>query len=178
MMSIEETTISWHRVQSSEDIHYESVSTEEFHQLNLNYSVTGPLEIAVTFSGAREKTSTIEYTGELCLYFLCGTLREIASTAVEGVLTNISFSSANRTLIILSRDCIASPENYTLVVTFISTQDKSVTVPFNSTVVLDVGDVLIPNTMYYISVELVETTSGVVIDEMNTTVTIQEPGYS
>ena len=69
MTTIEETTISWHRVQSSEDIHYESVSTEEFHQLNLNYSVTGPLEIAVTFSGAREKTSTIEYTGEPV--FLC-----------------------------------------------------------------------------------------------------------
>ena len=65
---IEETTISWHRVQSSEDIHYESVSTEEFHQLNLNYSATGTLEVAVTFSGACEKTSAIEYNGEPCFY--------------------------------------------------------------------------------------------------------------
>ena len=69
MTSIEVTTISWHRVQSSEDIHYENASTEEFHQLNLNYSVSGQLEIAVTFSGACEKTSAIEYTGEPV--FLC-----------------------------------------------------------------------------------------------------------
>ena len=112
--------VSWHRVQSSEDIHYESVSTDEFHQLNLNYSVTGPLEIAVTFSGACEKTSAIEYTGA-CFYvvFLVCYSIQISSIAVEGVLTNVSFSSANRTLIILSRDCIASPENYTLVYSYL-----------------------------------------------------------
>ena len=37
---------------------------------------------------------------------------------------------------------------------------------------------LTPDTLYNVSVEIVETTSGIAIDEMNTTIrTPQEPGW-
>ena len=66
MMSAINTTVIWHRVQKSEEIHYEKASSEVFHLLDLNYSVTGLLEISVTFnSGACEKTSAIEYLGKV-----------------------------------------------------------------------------------------------------------------
>ena len=42
-------TISWHSM-SSEDIHYENVSFNDFDLLTIDYNETGPLEIAVTFS--------------------------------------------------------------------------------------------------------------------------------
>ena len=100
------------------------------------------------------------------------------STLVKGVLTSISL---NTSLIIESRDCIASPENYTLVVSFTNTDtdlQQSVNISFNSTVVHDVGDMLMPDTEYLIIVVLVETTSDTVIDEMNTTIrTPPQPGY-
>ena len=66
MMSSIKTTVIWHRVQKSEEIHYEKASSEVFHLLNLNYSVTGLLEIFVTFSSAAcEKSSAIEYLGKV-----------------------------------------------------------------------------------------------------------------
>ena len=94
------------------------------------------------------------------------------------MLTDISL---NTSLIIESRDCIASPENYTLVVTFTNTHTElrqSVNISFKSTVEHDVGDMLMADTVYLIIVVLVETTSDTVIDEMNTTIrTPPEPGY-
>ena len=66
MISAINTTVIWHRVQKSEEVHYEKASSEVFHLLNLNYSVTGLLEISVTFSSAVcEKSSTIEYLGKI-----------------------------------------------------------------------------------------------------------------
>ena len=99
---------------------------------------------------------------------------------MKSVLTNVSFSSTDSTLVILSRDCIFSPEDYTLVVTFINTLDKLEQVPHvisssTVTVVLDMEEELTPDTLYNVSVEIVETTSGIVIDEMNTTIAIRTP---
>ena len=54
------TTISWRRVHSSGARHYERGSSEDSHLLTLDYSETGPVEIAVTFSSAVcNKTTTI-----------------------------------------------------------------------------------------------------------------------
>ena len=63
----EETTVSWHKVQSSEDIYYESASTGEYLLLHLNHSMTGLLEITLTFSsGDCEKSSiNTEYFGKM-----------------------------------------------------------------------------------------------------------------
>ena len=117
------------------------------------------------------------------IHFLCIVLSYFHS--VEGVLTNVLFNSTDTTLVIVSRDCIPSPEDYTLVVTFISTLNQLEQVPhvislnFSSTltVVLDMEEELTPDTLYNVSVEIVETTSGIVIDEMNTAIrTPQEPG--
>ena len=118
------------------------------------------------------------------MYFLC--IVPSYFNSVEGVLTNVSFSSTDTTLVIVSRDCIPSPEDYTLVVTFINTLNQLDQVPhvislnFSSTVtvVLDMEEELTPDTLYNVSVEIVETTSGIVIDKMNTTIrTPQEPGW-
>ena len=71
MMSVvEETTVSWHRVQSNEDIYYESANTGDYFLLNLNHSMTGLLEITVTFSSSDcEKSSiTTEYFGKMPKY--------------------------------------------------------------------------------------------------------------
>ena len=69
---VEETTVSWHRVQSSEDIYYESASTGDYLLLNLNHSMTGLLEITVTFSsGDFEKSSAVEYFGNILQYISC-----------------------------------------------------------------------------------------------------------
>ena len=57
------TTISWHGVHSSGATHYERGSSEDSHLLTLDYSETGPVEIAVTFSSAVcNKTSSLTYT--------------------------------------------------------------------------------------------------------------------
>ena len=54
------TTISWRGVHSSGARHYERGSSEDSHLLTLDYSETGPVEIAVTFSSAVcNKTTTI-----------------------------------------------------------------------------------------------------------------------
>ena len=90
------------------------------------------------------------------------------STA-RGVLTNVSMSGT--TLIIQSRDCIASPENCRIVAAFTDTSTELVNVPFNSTIEHDVGDEVMPDTQYSITVVLVETTSNTVIDERTTSFT-------
>ena len=99
--------------------------------------------------------------------------------SVEGVISRISFDSTNKTLFIQSRDCIASPENYTLVVTFTNNHSESLNISFNSSIVHYVGDEieLVPDTAYVIDVALVETTSDEVIDKINMTIkTPPEPG--
>ena len=175
MALITSTTISW---RSGEDTHYENAGSEESHQLKLNYSVTGPLEIGVHFLGSTcTKSSAISYNGKKVNFsYLSYQLHFIS---VERVLSRASFISTNTTLIVQSRDCIDSPENYTLVVTFTNNLTESLNVSFNAFIVCDVGDVikLMADTVYIISVVLVETTSDTVIDEMNMTIkTLPEPG--
>ena len=95
----------------------------------------------------------------------------VISIAVEEVITDVSFSSADRALIIQSRDCIASPEDYSVVVHYINTQNEveqaALNVSFNTTVVIDLRDELVPNTLYNFTARIVESKSGVVIDEMS-----------
>ena len=57
-------SISW-QMTSNEDVFYESAFSEGLHTLKLNYSVTGLLEFAVTFSsGVCNKTSVTQYHGK------------------------------------------------------------------------------------------------------------------
>ena len=95
------------------------------------------------------------------------------------MITDVSFSPTNRALIIQSRDCIASPEDYSVVVHYINTQNEveqtSLNVSFNTTVVIGLGDELVPNTLYNFSVRIVERKSSVVIDEMS--ITVKTPQY-
>ena len=175
------TTISWHGVNNSEII--ERGSSEDSHLLTLDYSETGPVEIAVTFSSAVcNKTTVTHYLGKT-VFLSCGVCHSLhIYSAVEGVLTSVSLRS--RTLVIVSRDCIASPENYRIVITSTDTPSTElVNVSFSPTIEHDVGDVVRPNTQYTIRVEIVEITSGAVIDERTTsvmyiasTVTSSEPG--
>ena len=85
-------------------------------------------------------------------------------------------------LVIESRDCIARPENYSVIVTSMTdmTLTQLVNVTFNQTIEHDVGGLVEPASQYTIRVELVETTSGVVIDERNYTIinttTTETPG--
>ena len=96
------------------------------------------------------------------------------------MLTGVSLRDRSL-LVIESRDCIARPENYRIVVT---STDMSLTqlvnVTFNQTIEHDVGGLVEPASQYTIRVELVETTSGVVIDERNYTIinttTTETPG--
>ena len=61
---------------SNKDVFYESAFSEQLHTLILNYSLTGLLEIAVTFSsGVCNKTSVTQYHGKTVVWsFLCATL--------------------------------------------------------------------------------------------------------
>ncbi|CAI8047792.1 hypothetical protein GBAR_LOCUS26447 [Geodia barretti] len=62
------TTISWRGVHSSGARHYERGSSEDSHLLTLDYSETGPVEIAVTLSSAVcNKTTTITLDRKRCL---------------------------------------------------------------------------------------------------------------
>ena len=152
---------------SSGDIHLEIVNAEfEEYLLNLSYSVTGLLEIAVTFSssGVCNKTSVTQYHGKTVVWsFLCVTLSSFSHWPVEGVLTGVSVSST--TLIIESRDCIGSGEEYRIVATFTNTSTELVNVPFTSIIEHDLGDRVMDNTEYSITVSVVDMTSGTVIDE-------------
>ena len=101
----------------------------------------------------------------------------VTFSSARGVLTGVSVSGT--TLIIQSRDCIASPENYRIVATFTDASTELVNISFNSTIEHDVVDEVMPNTQYSITVVLVETTSNTVIDERTTSFTTPsepEPG--
>ena len=93
----------------------------------------------------------------------------VTFSTARGVLTSVSVSGT--TLIIQSRDCIASPENYRIVATFTDTSTELVNVFFTSIIEHDVGDEVMPDTQYSITVVLVETTSNTVIDERTTSFT-------
>ena len=182
-MSSVTRTISWHGIDSSGATHYERGSSEDSHLLTLDYSETGPVEIAVTFSSAVcNKTTVTHYLGKT-VFLSCGVCHSLhIYSAVEGVLTSVSLRS--RTLVIESRDCIASPENYRIVVTSTDTPSTElVNVSFSPTIEHDVGDVVRSNTQYTIRVQIVETSSGDIIDQNTTTImyiastaTSSEPG--
>ena len=89
---------------------------------------------------------------------------------VERVLTGVSLRDKSL-LVIESRDCIARPENYSIIVTSTDMTSQLVNVTFNQTIEHDVGGLVEPGSQYTIRVELIETTSDVVIDERNYTVT-------
>ena len=78
------TSITW-QIVGTEDIHYERASSDRYHTLNLNYSVTGLLEIAVTFSSSVcNKTSVTQYHGKTVVWsFLCATLSSFSHWTVE-----------------------------------------------------------------------------------------------
>ena len=141
------------------------------------------MAIAVTFSNeVCSKTTVTNYTSKtnnsnmLHAYHF-----HIFLGIVERVLTGVSLRDQSL-LVIESRDCIASPENYSIIVTSMTdmTLTQLVNVTFNQTIEHDVGGLVEPGSQYIIRVELVETTSGVVIDERNYTIintsTTETPG--
>ena len=65
-MTSQTPTVSWCRVQESEDKYSEKASSKEYHQLHINHSVTGMLDIDITYSnGVCEKSNATKYNGEL-----------------------------------------------------------------------------------------------------------------
>ena len=141
--------------------------------------MTGLLEISVTFSShvhICSKTTVTQYYGKTVISCVPLSLMITFCTA-RAVLTGVSVSGT--TLIIQSRDCIGSPENYRIVATFTDTSTELVNISFNSTIEHDVGDDVMPATQYSITIVLVETTSNTVIDERTTSFTTPsepEPG--
>ena len=138
------------------------------------------MEIAVTVSSkVCNKTTVTNYsskTNVLHEYYFHNFLCII----VERVLTGVSLRDKS-VLVIESRDCIARPENYRIVVTSTDMAlTQLVNVTFNQTIEHDVGDLVEPGSQYTIRVELVESTSDVVIDERNHTIinttTTETPG--
>ena len=89
---------------------------------------------------------------------------------VSNILISVELNSTSF-LIIESRDCIASPENYSIVVTINDTDTKLVNVTFNSNIQYDVGDQLMPNIQYIIRTVIIERNSSTVIDENITVIT-------
>ena len=68
-------TVSWHRAQDSGETFQEKASSKEYHQLLLNHSVTGLLEITVEYlSSDCEKASSIEHTSEAFCKVFCYSL--------------------------------------------------------------------------------------------------------
>ena len=172
-MTAEATTISWVGVHSSGAMrHYERVSSEGSHLLTLDYSETGPVEISVTISSHLcNKTTVITYLSKTvcsCLE-VCVCYSPLYLSSVEGVLTSVYLRS--RTLVIESRDCISSPQNYRIIIT---TPPTTTNVSFNETVEYDLEDVR-PGTT--VTVQLVETTStsSTIIDERNYTIPYPTP---
>ena len=88
-------------------------------------------------------------------------------STVEGVLTSVYLRS--RTLVIESRDCISSPQNYRII---IATPPTTTNVSFNTTVEHYLEDVN-PGTI--VTVQLVETTSNTIIDERSYTIPYPTP---
>ena len=76
------TIISWRG--NSGATHYERGSSENSHLLTLDYSVTGPMEIAVTFSSAVcNKTSSVNYTLSKTMCGTCPTDNRNCETSSE-----------------------------------------------------------------------------------------------
>ena len=103
----------------------------------------------------------------------CVPLSSFSHWPVEGVLTSVSVSST--TLIIESRDCIGSGEKYRIVATFTNTSTELVNVPFTSIIEHDLGDRVMDNTNYSITVRVVDMTSATVIGERTVTFTTPHP---
>ena len=85
------------------------------------------------------------------------------------MIANVSLRS--RTLVIESRDCIASPQRYDIVVTFIdSPSTEPANIPFSPHIEIDAeSNVISPISSFTITVQVVETVSGTIIDEVATT---------
>ena len=151
------------------------------------------MEISVTFSSHPcNKTTVITYFGktvcsclEVCVPHspsLPPSLSFYIYSTVEGVLTSVYLRS--RTLVIESRYCISSPQNYRILVSSTDTPSTPlVNVSFNPSIEYDVEDILRPNTQYTIRVQLVEASSNTIIDEKTThvmytapSVTVSTPG--
>ena len=137
----------------------------------------------MTFSNeVCSKTTVINYTSRIehvtCILFL---KLPVMYILVERVLIGVSLRDKSL-LVIESRDCIARPQNYRIVVTSMTdmTLTQLVNVTFNKIMEHDVGGLVEPGSQYTIRVELVENTSGVVIDERNYTIinttTTETPG--
>ena len=168
--------ISWHSFSLNDIIHYEN---DSYYLLTIDYNETGPLEIAVTFSSnVCNKTTVIQYNSKslVDIVIIKYALYTVSSIVISVELNSTSF------LIIESRDCIASPENYSIVVTINDTDTKLLNVTFNSNIQYDVGDQLMPNIQYIIRTVIIEMTSSTVIDENITIIvysTSTDPtGYS
>ena len=100
-------------------------------------------------------------------------------STVETVLKDISLSST--ALIIESRDCTASPENYRIVVSSTDTPyTELLNLSFSLTIEHDVGGLVAPGSQYTVRVQLIEITSDTVIDGRNynlvNTTTTADPG--
>ena len=65
------TTISWRGVHSSGARHYERGSSEDSHLLTFDYSETGPVEIAVTFSSAVCNKTTVTHYLSKTVFLSC-----------------------------------------------------------------------------------------------------------
>ena len=150
------TTISWVWVHSSGATrHYDRVSSEDSHLLTLDYSEIGPVEISVTFSSHFcNKTTVNTYLGKTVCSCLEVCVPHSLST-VEGVFTSVYLRS--RTLVIESKDCISSPQNYRIQISSFDTPTLLVVLPFNTTVELN-------------TTELSCLKSNTTIDEMDATI--------
>ena len=169
--------ISWHSASMNDIIHYEN---DSYYLLTIDYNETGPLEIAVTFSNdVSSKTTVIQYNSKSLVYIVI--IKYVYIIIIRSILISVELNSTSF-LIIESRDCIASPENYSIVVTINDTDTKLLNVTFNSNIQYDVGDQLMPNIQYIIRTVIIEMTSSTVIDENITIImysTSTDPtGYS
>ena len=79
-----------------------------------------------------------------------------------GVLVSVKLNSTSF-LIIESRDCIASPKEYSIVVTITDTDTEYFN--FNTSIECCVGNYVNSNNQYRIKTEIVEKKSSTVIDE-------------
>ena len=107
---------------------------------------------------------------------MCPTLSlslSLSLSTVEGVLTSVYLRS--RTLVIESRDCISSPQNYRIIVANGTT--TLVNLPLNPTGEYDLGD-LVSSPGTVITVQLVDTRYNTTIDKRNYTIMYPTPTVS
>ena len=82
-----------------------------------------------------------------------------------GILVSVKLNSTSF-LIIESRDCIATPKEYSIVVTITDTDTEYfVTFNFNTSIECCVGNYVNSENQYRIKTEIVEKKSSTVIDE-------------